>query len=441
MSAPEGRAEIPVLVAADSALWEAAAVERLERRGSGAVLRRRCVDLPDLLAAARTGLGRVAVVAESLAGLDADAVAALHGCGVEVVGVLDGSGDPVARQRLAHLGVRRFVPDHLEGFEEAVRAAAAGPARQDLDDHPGVGDGPVPPLAPSGRVVAVWGPAGAPGRTTIAVSVAAELAHRGLTALLLDADPYGGAVAQHLGVLEEVSGLLAAARAANAGRLDAAALARLCRSVDERMRLLTGLPRADRWVEVRPAAFEEVLQQARTLVDRVVVDVGFSLEEDDDPFTAAPRRNGMTLVTLEQADELVVVGSADPVGLARLARGLVEITDRCPDLPTVVVVNRARPSLGWAEQDVRGMVEGFHRHARVRFVPDDRDTADRGLMAGRSVVELGDSALRRAIADLVDTLASSTPTGGRAPRSRTGRAGRARRLGRGLRSRRAGRAR
>ncbi len=71
-----------------------------------------------------------------------------------------------------------------------------------------------------GRVLVVWGPAGAPGRTTVAVGLASEIAAAGHECLLLDVDAYGGAVAQHLGVLDEVSGLLAAARAANAGQLD-----------------------------------------------------------------------------------------------------------------------------------------------------------------------------------------------------------------------------
>lgn len=427
---------VPVLLAAAGAPWEAAAVERLDRRGAGTVLHRRCVDLPDLLAAARTGLSPVAVVSEGLRGLDVDAVAVLRGAGVQVVAVLEGGtetdgGD--AEQRLRRLGVLRCLGGDLDGLEDAVRGAAEGPAPDEEGDLVTVEDTGEDGAGAGGRLVAVWGPAGAPGRTTLAVSVAAELADRGLTTLLVDADPYGGAVAQHLGVLDEVSGLLAAARTANAGRLDTPALARLCRSVGDGLRLLTGLPRADRWVEVRPAAFDELLRQAKRLADRVVVDLGFSLEEDGDPYAAAPRRNGTTLDTLERADELVVVGSADPVGLARLARGLVEVVDRCPDLPTVVAVNRARPSLGWAEQDVRGMVEGFHRHARVRFVPDDRETADRALMAGRSVVELGDSPLRRGVAGVVDALAgATTPAPGRQVAARGGRR---------LRSRRAGRAR
>ena len=37
--------------------------------------------------------------------------------------------------------------------------------------------------------------------------------------MLVDADPYGGSVAQVLGVMDEVSGLLSAARLAAAGEL------------------------------------------------------------------------------------------------------------------------------------------------------------------------------------------------------------------------------
>ena len=64
------------------------------------------------------------------------------------------------------------------------------------------------------------GPAGARrGVTTVAVTFAAVLAARGRATVLVDADPYGGAVAQQLGVLDEVSGLLAAARLAATGGL------------------------------------------------------------------------------------------------------------------------------------------------------------------------------------------------------------------------------
>ena len=47
-----------------------------------------------------------------------------------------------------------------------------------------------------GRVLVVWGPAGAPGRTTVAVGLSSEIAAAGHECLLLDVDAYGGAVAQ-----------------------------------------------------------------------------------------------------------------------------------------------------------------------------------------------------------------------------------------------------
>ena len=63
-----------------------------------------------------------------------------------------------------------------------------------------------------------------------------------------------------------------------------------------------------------------------------------------------------------------------------------------------------RESLGWSRRDIVGMVEGYVRPAGVHFLPEDRSTTDKALVAGRSVVELGDSALRKALADVHDAV-------------------------------------
>jgi hypothetical protein len=111
---------------------------------------------------------------------------------------------------------------------------------------------PCPAAEPGrGRVVAVWGPAGAPGRTTVAIGVADEAARLGVSTLLVDADPYGGTVAPALGLLDETAGLALASRDAAAGRLDPVRLAQRSRQLRPRLRVLTGLPRADRWRELR----------------------------------------------------------------------------------------------------------------------------------------------------------------------------------------------
>jgi MinD-like ATPase involved in chromosome partitioning or flagellar assembly len=423
LDGPSGPA--PVLVAAAGSSWEAAALDRIER-GSGLLLSKRCVDLTDLLATAAAGLASVAVVSPALPGLDADSVVALRRAGLGVVLVAApeelGDGDT---ERLRRLGIDHVVAStELDSLAGTLASAGAGPAVRD-EPVPWDDDATAGPTS-RGRLVAVWGPTGAPGRTTVAVGLAGELAEAGHETLLVDADAYGGAVAQHLGVLDEVSGLLAAARAANAGRLDVTLLSDLARQVRDGLRVLTGLPRPDRWPEVRPAAFDDLLGRSAELAAYTVLDVGFGLEGDPpDPFgPAAPQRNQLTLTAVERADEVVVVGAADPVGLARLARGLVDLRDVVPGIRPRVVVNRTRPSLGWSDREIRGMVEGFVTPLEVHFLPDDRAAADRALMAGRTLAESGESSLRTAVAALAREVAGERP----AAASR-----------RGLRRRRAGR--
>ena len=223
----------------------------------------------------------------------------------------------------------------------------------------------------------MWGPTGAPGRTTVAIGLAAESAARGRAVTLVDADPYGGAVGQHLAVLDEVSGLLAAARLANAGQLDASRLAELAREIGPGLRLVTGLPRPDRWTEVRPQALVEVLRAARRLDELVVVDTGFGLPTTPlDPFAAGPGRDEITLAVLEAADRLVVVGSADPVGLTRLVRSLRDVAEVRPGGADVVVVNRMRSSLGWSTREVGDLVGQVAPDARV-VVPPRRPDCSR----------------------------------------------------------------
>lgn len=410
-----------VLIVASGAAWEPEALRRLGEHPAIVVLRR-CVDLDDLLAAATAGQADVAVLGLDAPGLDRGAVELLRKHGVRPVAIAPGGATLDGGQlRAARIGVQRVVADDDLADLPAAVLAEDSPATAVRPSAP-VGLGPPPsgpPVVPAGtdppvrpvpgRVIAVWGPAGAPGRTTVATSLAAELARRGRRTVLVDADPYGGAVAQQLGILDEVSGLLAAARLAASGQL-AERFASVQRGIDARLSVVTGLPRGDRWVEVRTGAVEHLLEVGRDQA-AVVVDTGFSLEEEPVPdLSTRPGRNQMTLGALEVADEIVVVGSADPVGLSRLARGLVELRDLTDGRPVHVVVNRMRPSLGWSERDVAGMVTGFARVAGLHFLPDDQASVDRALVAGRTLVEVGDSTLSRAIARLADSLDGAAVT-------------------------------
>jgi MinD-like ATPase involved in chromosome partitioning or flagellar assembly len=412
-----------VLVVAAGAAWEFPLLEVLGRR-SGVVVLRRCVDVDDLLAASSAGQADAAVVALDAPGLDQAAMDLLGRHQVRVVAVVGPGSLETARTRAARIGIEALAAaDDPSAIADLVECGGDLPAAvpDDAED-----DAPLP--VGVGRILAVWGPAGAPGRTTVATAVATELGRRGVHTTLVDADPYGGAVAQHLGVLEEVSGLLSAARLAGNGGLEAG-FASVPRTLSDRLAVVTGLPRPDRYVEIRPGVVEHLLEVAAGR-GHVVVDTGFSLE-DEPPgdLTSRPGRNHLTLGAVDIADEVVVVGSADPVGLSRLARGLVQLRERRSGVPVRVVVNRMRPSLAWSERDIAGMVEGFARLAGVHFLPDDPDTADLALVTGSSVVEAADAELTKALALLVDALVpSSVPTHRRERRRlRSRTAGRARR--------------
>jgi MinD-like ATPase involved in chromosome partitioning or flagellar assembly len=393
-----------VLIVASGAAWESPALALLGAHPEIVVLKR-CVDVDDLLAAATAGQADVAVVGLDSPALDLAAVDHLRRHGVRPVAVVptDSTAEP-ARHRAARIGIRAVVRDDgLDALPGAVLAGDDDPVT--MPRLPAPTGPPVPPPSPGagGRVLAVWGPAGAPGRTTVAAGIAAELGRRQVRTILVDADPYGGTVAQQLGILDEVSGLLSAARLASSGVL-ADRFGSVQRGVDPWLSVVTGLPRADRWMEPRPGSVQHLLEVASDH-GQVVVDTGFSLEEDPGSGPGSrPGRNHLTIGAIEAADDLVVVGSADPVGLSRLARALVELRDHTGGAPVQVVVNRMRPSLGWSEKDIVGMVSGFSRLAGLHFLPDDRPAVDRALVAGRTLVESGDSPLVRALARLVDAL-------------------------------------
>nr|WP_253945184.1 hypothetical protein [Nocardioides sp. zg-DK7169] len=395
----------------------------------GVVVLKRCVDVDDLLAAASAGQADVAVVGLDAPGLDGPAVEHLRAHAVRTVAVVPRTTTAdAARLHAVRLGIASAIgEDGLEELPGAVLAAGEpGPARpgeaQDgaVPEDADAGDRtPRDPAAP-GRVVAVWGPAGAPGRSTVAVALAAELARRQLRTVLVDADPQAASVAQQLGILDEVSGLLAAARLASAGQL-AERFDTVQRALDPYLSVVTGLPRPDRWIEVRPGALEVLLDVARA-AGQVVVDTGPSLEGDPHgDLGPRPARHQLTLGALGAADEVVVVGTADPVGLARLARGLVELRESGVTAPLRVVVNRMRGTLGWSERDVGAMVSGFVPLAGLHFLPEDRAATDRALVTGRTVPDGGDSALARGIGVLADALLGAPARG-----VRTRRAGRAR---------------
>ena len=395
---------------------EAPLVSGLERSPAGVTVVRRCVDVLDLLSAAAAGLAHAVVLSADLHRLDRDAVTRLQLAGLAVIG-LAAPGDRSAAERLTRLGVDPVLAADapVEEIVAAVTAAVAELAgQQKLLGHPvaraqaaglGLGDPagalPGPPATtlqagnvrprPPGRIVTVWGPAGAPGRTTVAVTLASQLAAAGQETLLIDADTHGASVAQTLGLLDESAGVAAAARAANQGALDLGKLADLAPPVSADLRVLTGLPQSRRWPELRASALDVVWEQARKLAAWTVIDAGFGLEADEELMfdTAAPRRNAATLSAICTADTVLAVGSAEPIALQRLIAGLPELTDLTgPDAVRVVVTRVRDTAVG--PRAGRLISEALQRYAGVSdvvLVPDDRPALDAAMLLGKSLTE------------------------------------------------------
>ncbi|HEY1155740.1 MAG TPA: P-loop NTPase, partial [Arthrobacter sp.] len=332
----------------------------LERLHGPVTVVRRCAELAELLAACQSGLARAAVVADGSEGLTASLVDRLGAVGVAVIALTDSAEEAA---RLRKIGVASALAG-VESAELSGRIAdavaqltgAGRPASLSAAADPGaaLATDPAEPEQEaegrgSGRLIVVWGPAGSPGRTTVAVNIAGEMAADGQDVLLVDADTYGASVAAVLGLLDESAGLAQACRLADHGQLDTDALRKIAATVataSGQFRVLTGITRADRWTEIRATALALVLERAREIADVVVVDTGFCLEADEELSfdTMAPRRNAATLRPLELAETVYAVGAADPVGVPRLVRALAELEDAVPQASPTVLMNNVRSS-------------------------------------------------------------------------------------------------
>ncbi|WP_369371357.1 CpaE family protein [Promicromonospora sp. Populi] len=418
---------VTVLVAVHTPEDEAAAVTALGAQ-SQVTVARRCAELTELLAAAEAGAGTAAVVSGDLPGLDRDAVARLRGAGLRVVAIEDPA---TPAERLAGLGCDVVV---ASGDTESLVAGVRGDAPEVAEltaGLPGPGAGP-------GMIIAVWGPAGSPGRTTTAIELAAALAGVGAQAarrsgllrrhrpapaavaagqvLLADADTYASSVTSRLGLLDDAPGLAAAARSAGQGALDVRTLARHSPMALPGVRVLTGITRASRWPELPATSLDVVFQRCRELAAWTVVDCGPVLEADELLMydTRAPQRNGATLSALQAADIVVVVGGADPVGLQRLVRGLEDLRDASVPVPAarLVVVNRVRVSAVGrrADAQVRDALARYAGVEDVYLVPDDPAGLDAALLAGRVLAECAPgSPARAAFVGLADRVRELVP--------------------------------
>jgi MinD-like ATPase involved in chromosome partitioning or flagellar assembly len=390
---------VRVITCAGGAPWEAPLVRGLQRRELGIELVRRCVDHGELLGVALRDQPRAAVIAAELPWLDRDLIGTLHEHGVTVVAVGNGLGTPL----LDRIGVAHRLGPDASADDLAALLHRIGSRDQPLGPTAGSRTVERSGVEPA-RMVAVWGAAGAPGRTTVAVHLATEAARRGRSVLLVDGDAWSASVAQALG-LDEAPSVTQAARLASEGWRQP--LESCLQAGPEGCAVLAGLARSELWPEVRERAWISVMDAAREARALVVVDLAAPIEEDEElAFDRVPyRRNVMTLASLSAADEVLLLAAGDPLGVRRGIVAHRTLSDARPEVAAKVrvVVNRI-PRSARRVQDCSVQLEEWTGKPPVAFLPSE-PLFERALWEGRTLHSIAPrSAWLRELRGLVSAL-------------------------------------
>lgn len=339
----------------------------------------RCLDGPSLLEHAGGLDIDVALVSSDLHRLTATTMTAMREGRLPVV--LLAEPEDVERYReLAHLvPAGAAVDDVVVGLREAVArgpvyASSAADGLRD-GDPAGSADEARDDDARRGHLIAVASGKGAPGKTTIAIGLAAALADRGQRVVLVDADLRGGNVGAYLDI-DPRRGLLGLAFGGN-GASEA-------HSVEDELQdgpgfaVLNGLERPELEVRVSAEQMTATVAALRSRFEAVVVDAGEVTGGRSSPATDALLRNAGWALLVSGAD-LVALWNAR-AAMQRLREGL-----GLPSEKVAIVLNRREGREHYRTQEVERAL-----HAPVlASLPEDRRSARRSIERQAPITSAG----------------------------------------------------
>lgn len=365
----------------------------LSDAGAVAVVER-CLAADQLLACVHRGGVDAVLAAHDLHRLGAAALAELRQTRVPLVLLAPAVDDERWRSLAAVvLPTGADAATVRRGLEAAVRGdvrpAATTPTPAERRNGPAA-----KPRAPGQEALAVLAVAsghGSPGRTTVAVSLAASLGSVAST-VLVDLDTSGPGVAACLDADPTRNLYLIAHRApTTAGEWDQA-IARETQSLGSRSRhavVLCGVPSVEMRTALARPFLERLIGELRQRYRYVVLDVGAELLGAD----VALHRAALAL-----ADQVLLVATPDLAALhqARVALGLFQAQLGVPPERVALVLNRHDRRFHWGRDEV-----GWHLRAPVAaVVPHDYRAAQRALAAQRPLVYERRSRAGRALVQL-----------------------------------------
>lgn len=274
------------------------------------------------------------------------------------------------------------------------------------------------------KVFAVWGPAGSPGKSTIASNIACELALLGQRVLLIDLDTLSPSTSIALGLVETPAGLSACLRLADQGRFTSQEYHRLTVSLQmgrTELRFMPGLTSPARWPEVSYERVRKMLQSIESQLDFVVMDLPQATEFNPNlahpsamARTSEVNRDSLLRDVLAKCMKLIVVSGADPIAAHRFLMIQDYLKECAPRHHPYTVVNRFRTTALGSRARAE-IEETYLSLAKVRidaFVPDEPENFDRALLNGIPLALLKRSSpARHAISDLARQLLLDSASG------------------------------
>lgn len=378
---------------------ERALLPALSERGDFAIVER-CLAAEQLLDCARGGRVEAILVAFDLHRLSATVLAELARTGVPLVLLAPHSDDP----RWQTLPVLPLETDP-ETVRRALWAAVHGerPAPITPVAEASANEPPMAAQNPSGAVsvIAVAGGQGSPGRTTVALSLAAALGAIAPT-VLVDGDLSGPSLAAHLDA-DPTRGLYMLAHAGpQAAHEWARAIEQETQPISARSRhavVLCGVPKPEMRSGISSQLFEQLIGELQQRYHHVILDVGADLLGPE----GAAHRSALRL-----AHQVLLVASADLVGLwrARAALGLLQSQLQISLDRVALVVNRydrryhhSRSEIEWALGLPSAAVIPFDHAGIQRAIAAQRPIAfDKRSRAGRALLDLAERVHGGAIA-------------------------------------------
>jgi len=240
------------------------------------------------------------------------------------------------------------------------------------------------------NVIACWSGTGSPGRSTVAINLATELALAGQKVLLMDLDTLSPSLALQLGLVDTPAGLSAVLRLAEQGRLSFQEFQRLTVAISlgrNELTLLPGLANPKRWNEVTPQRLQKLFEAITGFVDHVVLDLPVAVHSETSmihPSLAESNHDALLQDVLTKSSKLILISGADSVSAKRFLEAYEFLAETGSSLEPIVVVNRFRTTaLGPSAKDE--LAESFEQLAKLRidcFIPDEPENLDRCLRNG-----------------------------------------------------------